>query len=216
MQKDRFARVEIKPKKIFKCLWNAICHTITSGTTLSRVDSKLMPFGRSKMITRLMESFSLLRQTQSVWTRLKIWTDEQSDQMVWAKRCQYVHMVKLNSSVIRSVHTRLESSALIGNYWLRWRRLHRPENTTLGEVSLYGWPPVYPLGFSCFAYVELATDLLVRSNPNPSNRRSTVQWYFPLWWVNSALTTNFIISVHTLKAKIHMCCLHWAAKIQPG
>ena len=30
-------------------------------------------------------------------------------------------------------------------------------------------------GFSCFAYVELATDLLVWSYPNLSNRRSAVQ-----------------------------------------
>ena len=32
---------------------------------------------------------------------------------------------------------------------------------------------------SCFAYVELATFLLVWSNPNQSNRRSIVQQYFP-------------------------------------
>ena len=34
-------------------------------------------------------------------------------------------------------------------------------------------------GFSCFAYVELVTYLLVWSNPNQSNRRSAVQIYFP-------------------------------------
>ena len=33
--------------------------------------------------------------------------------------------------------------------------------------------------FSCFAYVEWTTVLLVWSNPNQSNRRSAVQWYFP-------------------------------------
>ena len=47
---------------------------------------------------------------------------------------------------------------------------------------LFDW-----LGFSCFANVELDRDLQVWSNPNQSNRRSAVQWYFPLWWVFSAL-----------------------------
>ena len=36
-------------------------------------------------------------------------------------------------------------------------------------------------GFTCFAYVELATALLVWSNPIQSNRRPSVQLYFPLW-----------------------------------
>ena len=34
------------------------------------------------------------------------------------------------------------------------------------------------LGNSCFGYNEWATDLLVWSKPNQSNRRSAVQWYF--------------------------------------
>ena len=33
----------------------------------------------------------------------------------------------------------------------------------------------------CFAYVELASALLVWSNPNQSNSRSVTQWYFYLW-----------------------------------
>ena len=42
-------------------------------------------------------------------------------------------------------------------------------------------------GFSSFAYVELDRDFQVWSNPNQSNRRSVVQWYFPLQckWVFS-------------------------------
>ena len=35
-------------------------------------------------------------------------------------------------------------------------------------------------GFSCFAYVELTTDLLVWWNPNQSNRRAAIRWYFLL------------------------------------
>ena len=36
-------------------------------------------------------------------------------------------------------------------------------------------------GFGCFAYAELATHLLVWSNPNQSNRRLTIQGYAILW-----------------------------------
>ena len=54
-------------------------------------------------------------------------------------------------------------------------------------------------GFSCFAYVEWTTILLVWSNPNQSSRSSGVQWYFPpmasvlfdalrmYWWEVSVL-----------------------------
>ena len=40
---------------------------------------------------------------------------------------------------------------------------------------LFDW-----LWFSCFDYVKLDRDLPVWSNPNQSNRRSVVQWYFLL------------------------------------
>ena len=36
----------------------------------------------------------------------------------------------------------------------------------------------YLFEFSCFVYIEFETDLLVWSNPNQSNRRPAVQWYF--------------------------------------
>ena len=49
---------------------------------------------------------------------------------------------------------------------------------TEGEISLYGWPPIFLFGFSCFAYEEWII-LLVWSNPNQSYRRLVVQWYFP-------------------------------------
>ena len=44
--------------------------------------------------------------------------------------------------------------------------------------------------FSCFVELKLKTDLLVLPNPNRSNRRSAIEWYFPLWskWVFSALS----------------------------
>ena len=72
-----------------------------------------------------------------------------------------------------------------------WPVEHQPENTHLlckgkyqfTAVLLFVW-----FRFSYFACVELETFLLVCLNPNQSNRRSAVQWYFPLQsnWVFSA------------------------------
>ena len=47
-------------------------------------------------------------------------------------------------------------------------------------------------GFSYFACVESASESALRVwlNPNLSNRRSAVQWYFPLSWVFSDLWIN--------------------------
>ena len=60
--------------------------------------------------------------------------------------------------------------------------MHMAENTHLlhkGKYHcttdlLFDW-----FGFSCFVELKLQTDLLVWPNPNRSNRRSAVQWYFP-------------------------------------
>ncbi len=64
-----------------------------------------------------------------------------------------------------------------------------------GEISLYGWPPVWLVwnqlfdwfGISCLTGLESAVWLLwifvficKQTNPSQSNRRSTTQWYFPL------------------------------------
>ena len=72
-------------------------------------------------------------------------------------------------------------------YWSKKHMLHQ-RTQTYGVVSLYCWPPVYFFGFICFAYVELATNSFIWLNPNQSNWRSAVQWYFPLWWVFSGYT----------------------------
>ena len=69
--------------------------------------------------------------------------------------------------------------------------------TLSGEVSLYGWSPVFLFGFSCFVYAEVVTYLIVWFNPKQSNRRSAIQWYFPLWikWVFSEARLNSILLV---------------------
>jgi len=44
-----------------------------------------------------------------------------------------------------------------------------------GEVSLYHWPPVWLVWIQLYDYWQF---LFKQTNPNQSNRRSMVQWYF--------------------------------------
>ena len=64
-----------------------------------------------------------------------------------------------------------------------------------------------------FAAVEWTSLLLVTSNQNQSNRRSTVQWYFPLWWVLSDCTNiNVVVISYSLFRTPHtvgMCHCHY-------
>jgi hypothetical protein len=48
-----------------------------------------------------------------------------------------------------------------------------------GEVSLYHWPPVWLVRNQLYDYWQFLFLLAKQSNPNQSNRRSMVQWYFP-------------------------------------
>ena len=68
----------------------------------------------------------------------------------------------------------------------------RPENTNLkGSITIWLTSSLFclePTALLCLYWIkismiELASDLLVWLNPNQSNRRSALQWYFPLWWV---------------------------------
>ncbi len=49
-----------------------------------------------------------------------------------------------------------------------------------GEVSLYHWPPVWQVWNPLYDYSQFLFLFAKQTNPNQSNRRSTVQWYFPL------------------------------------
>ena len=57
------------------------------------------------------------------------------------------------------------------------------ENTNLGEVSLYSWPPVHFVWIQLLCIWWIKTVLLVWSNPRQSTRWSAVQWYFPTYSV---------------------------------
>jgi len=51
---------------------------------------------------------------------------------------------------------------------------------TKGEVSLYCWPPVWLVWNQLYDYWQFLFLFAKQTNPNQSNRRSMVQWYFPL------------------------------------
>ena len=77
-------------------------------------------------------------------------------------------------------------------------------------------------GFSCFAYVKLTTYLLVWSNSDQSNRRSTLQWYFILfsylpnhWLSNGAaeIPSNSLLQMHLLSQLLPMVWSPMTAKV---
>ncbi len=49
-----------------------------------------------------------------------------------------------------------------------------------GEVSLYCWPPVWLVWNLLYDYWQFLFLFAKQAYPNQSNRRSMVQWYFPL------------------------------------
>ncbi len=49
-----------------------------------------------------------------------------------------------------------------------------------GKVSLYCWPPVWLVWNQLYVNWQYLFLFAEQTNPNQSNRRSTVQWYFPL------------------------------------
>ena len=61
---------------------------------------------------------------------------------------------------------------------------------------MYGWPPVRPVWNQMYDYWNFLFLFAKQTNPNQSNGRSMVQWYFPLKY--SLLT----LSVHSLVLRI--------------
>ncbi len=49
-----------------------------------------------------------------------------------------------------------------------------------GEVSLYHWPPVWLFWNQLYDYWQFLFLFCKQTDPNQSNRRSMVQWFFPL------------------------------------
>ncbi len=71
-------------------------------------------------------------------------------------------------------------SAKMTNVLVQQSTKHRQDQGTLkGEVSLYRWPPVWLVGNQLYENWQFLFLFAKQTNPNRSNRRSTVQWYFP-------------------------------------
>ena len=86
-------------------------------------------------------------------------------------------------------------------------KITRPKNTHLlckGKYHCMADLLFDLLVLSCFAYVELDRDLQVWSNPNQSNWRSTVQWYF-------ALRSKWVFSDSAIQAAILILWLYFSS-----
>ena len=93
-----------------------------------------------------------------------------------------------------------------------WSTKGYPENSLLLHKGKYQWMAdvvFVLLGYSCFSHAKLVTYLLVWLNQNQSNRRSAVQWYFPLWskWVLTGLS---IVNVIIQRSTMGVAWLVWA------
>jgi hypothetical protein len=58
-----------------------------------------------------------------------------------------------------------------------WQTFH--QGILKGEVSVYFWPPVWLVWNQRYDNQQVLFLFAKQTNPNQSNRRSMVQWYFP-------------------------------------
>ena len=77
-----------------------------------------------------------------------------------------------------------------------------------GEVSLYRWPPVWLVWNRLYDYWQFLFLFAKQTNPNQSNRRSTVQWYlalkYSLLWGTIFATLHFNQGI--LKVEVPLYC----------
>ncbi len=82
----------------------------------------------------------------------------------------------------KTTKTATSRSKIISQWWdnsssfPEWRG----QGTLKGEVSLYRWPPVWLVWNQLHDNWQFSFLFAKQIHPNRSNRRSTVQWYFPL------------------------------------
>ncbi len=91
-----------------------------------------------------------------------------------------------------------------------------------GEVSLYHWPPVWLVWNHLYGNWQFWFLFAKQNNPNQSNRRSTVQWYFPLQYslvkpmpndLVHALLSQCTLAVHRHLRKIYWLMAHTACLV---
>jgi hypothetical protein len=73
-----------------------------------------------------------------------------------------------------------------------------------GEVSQHRWPPVWLVWNQLFDNGQFLFLCAVQTNPNQSNRRSKVQWYFPLLCSCMGIT-----ALHNIKRFVLSAPLSW-------
>ncbi len=75
---------------------------------------------------------------------------------------------------------------------------------TKGGSTLYHWPPVWLVWDQLYDNWQFLFLFAKQTNPNQSNRRSTVQWYFPLSYSLSKVMSVFyptqVISMSILQS----------------
>ncbi len=64
-----------------------------------------------------------------------------------------------------------------------------------GQVSLYRWPPVWLVWNQLYDNWQILFLFAQQTNPNQSNRRSVVQWYFPLYVSRSPIHHHLFLQL---------------------
>ncbi len=75
---------------------------------------------------------------------------------------------------------------ILSSKWRSTAKIWLYRRILKGEVSLYHWPPVWLVWNQLYCNWQFLFLFAKQTNPNQSNRRSIVQWYFPfsIPWFN--------------------------------
>ncbi len=73
-----------------------------------------------------------------------------------------------------------------------------------GEVSLYYWPPAWLVWNQLYDSRQFLLLFAKQTNPNQSNRRSTVQCYFPLFVFPAEMLITIIINCLDQRNCVHV------------
>ncbi len=95
---------------------------------------------------------------------------------------------------------------------MSWRRFDKNSQGILkGEVSLYCIPPVWLVWNQLNDNWQFLFLLAKQANPKPSNRRSTVQWYFPfsIPWIRKHMTSLYVLFQSPIKNCIFIWIWDW-------
>ncbi len=102
---------------------------------------------------------------------------------------------------------------------LKWTRLRKKfwiglltQGILKGEVSLYHWPPVWLVWNQLYDNWQFLFLFSKQTNPNQSNWRSIVQWYFPLQF---SLTYSFCkLDLFEMLKYLSFTSLKWSSLLK--